>query len=71
MSRAINVFKMRGSWHDSGIREYSISEEGPNIKDSFRGYERIISGSPTRISVNEKTELSRIMRGVKDKSKNE
>ena len=71
MSRAINVFKMRGSWHDSGIREYSISEEGPNIKDSFRGYERIISGSPTRISVDEKTELSRIMRGVKDKSKNE
>jgi circadian clock protein KaiC len=26
MSRAINVFKMRGSWHDKGIREYSISE---------------------------------------------
>ncbi|MGL5870993.1 MAG: circadian clock protein KaiC [Xenococcaceae cyanobacterium] len=71
MSRAINVFKMRGSWHDKGIREYDISHEGPDIKDSFRNYERIISGSPTRISVDEKTELSRIVRGVREKTKDE
>ncbi|MBD0334782.1 MAG: circadian clock protein KaiC [Cyanobacteria bacterium Co-bin13] len=64
MSRAINVFKMRGSWHDKGIREYTISSHGPEIKDSFRNLERIISGSPTRISVDEKSELSRIVRGV-------
>jgi len=64
MSRAINVFKMRGSWHDKGIREYTISSHGPEIKDSFRNLERIISGSPTRISVDEKTELSRIVQGV-------
>ncbi|RMF26309.1 MAG: circadian clock protein KaiC [Cyanobacteria bacterium J083] len=69
MSRAINVFKMRGSWHDKGIREYSISSSGPEIKDSFRNYEGIISGSPTRISLDEKTELSRIVRGVQDKNK--
>ncbi len=68
MSRAINVFKMRGSWHDKGIREYTISQNGPDIKDSFRNYEKIISGSPTKITVDEKTELSRIVRGVKDKS---
>ncbi|NJN75160.1 MAG: circadian clock protein KaiC [Synechococcaceae cyanobacterium RL_1_2] len=68
MSRAMNVFKMRGSWHDKGIREYSISEAGPSIKDSFRNYEGIISGSPTRISVDEKAELARIMQGVKQKS---
>ncbi|MFW6358323.1 MAG: circadian clock protein KaiC [Chroococcales cyanobacterium] len=68
MSRAINVFKMRGSWHDKGIREYTISDEGPDIKDSFRNYERIISGSPTRVAVDEKTELSRIVRGVRDLS---
>ncbi|MEM9218685.1 MAG: circadian clock protein KaiC [Cyanobacteria bacterium P01_F01_bin.150] len=66
LSRAINVFKMRGSWHDKGIREYSISERGPEIKDSFRNFERIISGSPTRITVNEKSELSRIVRGVQE-----
>ena len=71
MSRAINVFKMRGSWHDKGIREYSISQDGPDIKDSFRNYERIISGSPTRISVDEKSELSRIVRGVRDKTLDE
>jgi circadian clock protein KaiC len=64
MSRAINVFKMRGSWHDKGIREYNISEHGAEIKDSFRNYERIISGSPSRIVVDEKTELSRIMKGM-------
>lgn len=67
MSRAINVFKMRGSWHDKGIREYTISEKGPEIKDSFRNYERIISGSPSRISVDEKSELSRIVKGVQGK----
>ncbi len=71
MSRALNVFKMRGSWHDKGIREYSISREGPDIKDSFRNYERIISGSPTRISIDEKSELSRIVKNVKDKNPNE
>lgn len=71
MSRAINVFKMRGSWHDKGIREYTISVKGPEIKDSFRSYERIISGSPTRIAINEKNELSRIIEGVKDKADDE
>ena len=68
MSRAVNVFKMRGSWHDKGIREYNISKAGPEIQDSFQNYERIISGSPTRIAVDEKSELSRIVKGVKGKS---
>jgi circadian clock protein KaiC len=66
ISRAINVFKMRGSWHDKGIREYVITNQGPDIQDSFRNLERIISGSPTRVMVDEKTELSRIMRGVQN-----
>lgn len=64
MTRAINVFKMRGSWHDKGIREYTITEQGADIQDSLRNFERIITGSPTRISVDEKSELSRIIRGV-------
>ena len=71
MSRALNVFKMRGSWHDTGIREYVISKDGPDIKDSFRNYERIISGSPTRIAIDEKNELSRIVQGVREKSQDE
>jgi circadian clock protein KaiC len=68
MARAINVFKMRGSWHDKGIREYVISDQGPEIKDSFRNFEGIISGSPTRIAVDEKNELSRIMRSFQEKA---
>ncbi len=68
MARAINVFKMRGSWHDKGIREYTISKDGAEIKDSFRHYEGIIGGAPKRIAIDEKTELSRIVRGVGEKS---
>jgi len=63
MSRAINVFKMRGSWHDNGIREYTISANGPEITNSFSNYEGIISGSPSRVSTDEKAELSRIVKG--------
>ncbi len=66
MSRAINVFKMRGSWHDKGIREYNITADGPDIKDSFRNYERIISGAPSRVAIDEKAELSRIVRSFQD-----
>ncbi|MGB3652677.1 MAG: circadian clock protein KaiC, partial [Rivularia sp. (in: cyanobacteria)] len=69
MSRAINVFKMRGSWHDKGIREYNITREGPQIKNSFQDYERIISGVPSRVSIDEKAELSRIVRGFEDSPK--
>lgn len=65
MARALNVFKMRGSWHDKGIREYTISAQGPEIRDSFRNFERIISGSPTRVSVDEKVDLGRIAKGLK------
>ncbi len=65
MSRAINVFKMRGSWHDKGIREYTISEHGPDIRDTFRNFEGIISGTPTRVSIDEKSELSRIVQDVR------
>ena len=71
MSRAINVFKMRGSWHDKGIREYNITADGPDIKDSFRNYERIVSGAPTRVIIDEKAELSRIVKRFEDKPSSE
>lgn len=71
MARAINVFKMRGSWHDKGIREYTIKADGPEITNSFQNYERIISGSPTRVSVDEKAELSRIVMGFQENSSSE
>ena len=48
-ARAINVFKMRGSWHDKRIREYIITSQGPEIKDSFSNFEQIFSGAPHRV----------------------
>ena len=72
MSRAINVFKMRGSWHDSAIRKYTINSNGPQIQESFRDLEGIISGSPRRMVNSERGELSRIMQGVdQDGSENQ
>ncbi|MFZ9229523.1 MAG: ATPase domain-containing protein, partial [Prochlorococcaceae cyanobacterium] len=68
MARALNVFKMRGSWHDKGIREFVITSNGPEIKDSFSNFERIISGVPHRVTSDERSELSRIVRGVADDS---
>ncbi|EDX85139.1 circadian clock protein KaiC [Synechococcus sp. PCC 7335] len=65
MSRAINVFKMRGSWHDKAIREYIINEDGPQIQESFRNLEGIISGSARRIPSREKNELARIVSAVR------
>lgn len=58
MARALNVFKMRGSWHDKGIREFMITSNGPEIKDSFSNFERIISGVPHRINTDERSELA-------------
>ena len=49
MARALNVFKMRGSWHDKRIREYIITAQGPEIKDSFSNFEQIFSGAPHRV----------------------
>ena len=49
MARAINVFKMRGSWHDKRIREYIITGQGPEIKESFSNFEQIFSGAPHRV----------------------
>ena len=64
MARALNVFKMRGSWHDKGIREFIITINGPDIKDSVSNFERIISGVPHRINQDERSEFSRIVKGV-------
>ncbi|MCP4974296.1 MAG: circadian clock protein KaiC, partial [Prochlorococcus sp.] len=68
MARAVNVFKMRGSWHDKRIREYVITDNGPQIKDSFSNFERIFSGAPSRIVGDERSELSRIIEGVEPQS---
>lgn len=46
--RAITVLKMRGSWHDKEIREFTIDDQGMHIADSFQNIVGILSGFPSQ-----------------------
>ncbi len=46
MRRSINILKMRGSAHDTSLREYSIDGKGMHIGDPFRGVTGILTGQP-------------------------
>jgi circadian clock protein KaiC len=47
MLRSIVLLKMRGSHHDSSIRQYTIDKGGMHIGDPFREVVGILSGDPT------------------------
>lgn len=47
MRRGLAVLKMRGTWHEKAIREYTIDSTGMHIAKTFRGIHGILSGSPT------------------------
>ena len=47
MRRGLTVLKMRGTYHDRGIREYTIDGQGLHIKDQFTGINGILTGHPT------------------------
>jgi circadian clock protein KaiC len=47
MLRSIVLLKMRGSRHDSTIRQYTIDGGGMHIGDQFRDVVGILSGNPT------------------------
>ncbi len=64
MARAVNVFKMRGSWHEKRIREFIITDNGPQINNSFSNFEQIFSGAPHRISVDDKGDLPGVFKRV-------
>ncbi len=57
VKRGITVLKMRGTWHDKEIHEYTIDGEGMNIKEPFRGIHGILSGDPTYTFVDERERL--------------
>ena len=46
MLRGIVLLKMRGSPHDSSIREYTIDKGGMHIGEPFRDVVGILSGNP-------------------------
>ncbi|GAB5375769.1 MAG: circadian clock protein KaiC [Acuticoccus sp.] len=47
MRRGLAVLKMRGTWHEKGIREYVIDGSGMSIKSNFKGVHGILSGVPS------------------------
>lgn len=48
MRRAVTVLKMRGSMHDSQIRELTINSSGVHIGEAFRNVGGIIAGKPVQ-----------------------
>jgi circadian clock protein KaiC len=48
--RAMVVLKMRGSDHDKSLREYEITKDGVKVHSSFKNYQGIMTGSPTRVA---------------------
>lgn len=57
MRRGIATLKMRGSWHDTDIREFSIDEGGMHIGEPFGAITGILSGYPVNVAP---TELERL-----------
>ena len=47
--KALLVLKMRGSNHDSGIRQFDTTSRGIEVRAPFQGREGIMSGSPRRM----------------------
>ncbi|HUQ99984.1 MAG TPA: circadian clock protein KaiC [Gemmatimonadaceae bacterium] len=50
MKRGLTVLKMRGSWHDKAIREFTIDKGGMQMGRPFRNVTGILSGSPVHVS---------------------
>ncbi len=48
--RAIIVLKMRGSAHDTHIRQFEIESDGIHILEPFMGREGIMSGTPQQMA---------------------
>lgn len=57
MRRGLTVLKMRGSYHNKDIVEYSIDNHGMHIEKAFRNLAGILAGNPVQIS---KKEIDRI-----------
>lgn len=60
--RGLAVLKMRGSWHEKDIREYTIDGEGMHIGQPFRGVSGILSGNPVHAAADEIERLDELFR---------
>jgi circadian clock protein KaiC len=50
MKRGLTVLKMRGSLHDTGIREFTIDADGMHVGRGFHHVTGILSGTPVHVS---------------------
>jgi circadian clock protein KaiC len=53
MKRGLTVLKMRGSVHDTGIREFTIDEAGMHVGERFKNVTGILAGHPVHLSPTE------------------
>jgi circadian clock protein KaiC len=60
--RGLTVLKMRGSWHQKDIREYTIDSEGLHIGSPFRGVSGILSGNPVHAAADEIERLDELFK---------
>jgi circadian clock protein KaiC len=65
--RAMVVLKMRGSDHDKSLREYEITKDGVKVHSSFKNYQGIMTGSPTRVAAERFADVFREAAGRKGK----
>lgn len=65
--RGMVVLKMRGSDHDKSLREYEITKDGVKVRSSFKDYQGIMSGSPTKVAADRFVDAFRDAAGRKGK----
>lgn len=58
MRRGLTVLKMRGTFHDKGIREYVIDNQGLHVQSPFKGVHGILTGTPIYTFNDERARLS-------------
>ncbi|MBL8362707.1 MAG: circadian clock protein KaiC [Rubrivivax sp.] len=63
MRRGLTVLKMRGTFHDKGIREYVIDDKGLHVQAPFRGVHGILTGTPTYTFEDERARLGEMFKG--------
>jgi circadian clock protein KaiC len=62
MRRGLAVLKMRGSYHDKDIREFTIDQHGLHIAQPFRTVFGIMSGNFRHVTMNELKEMESVLR---------
>lgn len=62
MRRGLTVLKMRGTFHDKGIREYVIDDKGLHVQAPFKGVHGILTGTPTYTFNDERERLGEMFR---------